>query len=508
MFWPALIRTPFILKAAVAKLTIGSRPITPGPVQALAWLSAHESPSGGILMHSRSVSADQAVTGALIPTFLRYGERDMATRCAHWLIGIQQPDGGYTRAPGVSCTFSTGEVLRGLVAVRELVPGAVEAARRAADYLDSRLSAPNKNGGVEHADVSTIDDVRLSAVASLFEVTNLLQCRTYQRRIDRCMAAYRRLSHNVQVDAPTHILANELEALIRFDGVDLARSYCDQVLARQTKNGSVSATPGVSWVSSKGLAQLALCWYELGHWEPADKALAWLERHQRQSGGMLGSYGWNASYFSGVELAWTMKWYLEAHRLSVCSFMERYGLPSEIDLEDGRVQAVLRHIQPNDRVIEVGCGKGRFLKAICRSYPGVQCTGVDIVPALLSELPAEISALEGSLESVPCPDNSFDIAFSVEAIEHSANVEAAIRELSRITRPGGWVVIIDKQLSHWGQLECPSWERWPEAESLAKLLGRYCDHVRFEPVGIDGQPADGMMLVWCGQKRATSETLE
>jgi malonyl-CoA O-methyltransferase len=140
------------------------------------------------------------------------------------------------------------------------------------------------------------------------------------------------------------------------------------------------------------------------------------------------------------------------------------------------------------------------LKAVRETYPDVHCTGVDIAPALFAELPAEIQGIEGSLECVPCPDQSFDVAFSVEALEHSPNVEAAIRELIRITRPGGSIVIIDKQRSHWGHFETPSWEHWPDAKALAKLLRRYCDQVTFEPVGFEGYPADGLMVVWYGHK--------
>jgi len=200
-----------------------------------------------------------------------------------------------------------------------------------------------------------------------------------------------------------------------------------------------------------------------------------------------------------------MKWYLDAHRLRVRSFMERYGLPSEISPENGRLQAVLDHIQPNDRIIDVGCGKGRFLKAIHQLHPNVHCTGVDITPELLSELSPNVNAIEGALESIPCPNEAFDVAFTVEALEHSANVDAAVRELSRITRPGGWIVIVDKQRSHWGELECPPWEHWPDAETLADLLRQYCDHVKFQPVATDERPADGRMLAWSGQKRFNHE---
>ncbi|PIP06466.1 MAG: hypothetical protein COX51_08715 [Syntrophobacteraceae bacterium CG23_combo_of_CG06-09_8_20_14_all_50_8] len=164
-------------------------------------------------------------------------------------------------------------------------------------------------------------------------------------------------------------------------------------------------------------------------WVPADKAMSWLERHQTKSGGLRGSYGRGASYFPKVELSWAAKFYLDAHRLRVLSFMARNVaiFPEEITAEDGRLQTVLSAVRPSDRIVEVGCGEGRFLKANKSAHPDTECTGVDISPTMLSCLPVGIKRLEGSLEQVPCPDDSFDVVFSVEAIEHSANVDAAVK---------------------------------------------------------------------------------
>jgi ubiquinone/menaquinone biosynthesis C-methylase UbiE len=218
----------------------------------------------------------------------------------------------------------------------------------------------------------------------------------------------------------------------------------------------------------------------------------------------LGSYGSGATYFSDVELSWAAKFYLDANYMRVLSFMERnvHIFPTKIDPEDGRAQSILEVVRPGDRVIEVGCGKARFLKLVRQFYPETRCTGVDISPALLAEVPEGIEKLEGSLERVPCPDDSFDVVFSVEAIEHSSNPTTAIAEMIRIARPGSWVIVIDKQRTHWGRLECLPWEHWPDAGELKRLLNRGCDDVTCEPVNYDGHPADGLMLVWKGRKRS------
>jgi len=90
----------------------------------------------------------------------------------------------------------------------------------------------------------------------------------------------------------------------------------------------------------------------------------------------------------------------------------------------------------------------------------------------------------------------------VEAIEHSANLEAAVSELIRITRRGGSIIIIDKHFAQWGRLECPPWERWPDKDWLRQLLQTGCDQVTAIPISYDSLPAsDGLMYCWHGRKR-------
>jgi malonyl-CoA O-methyltransferase len=473
--------------------------------RALEWIRAHELPTGGIRVHSRHACASPEATGYLIPTLLQYGERELTLRLVRWLLCIQRADGSYPGPDdGKSYVFDTGQVLRGLLAAIEIEPRAKDAAMRAADYLCREMHDQGRGGFGNRYGGIIPESVHLYVLPPLLQAAEVFQNPRYREMAENCMAYY--LSHPdfLRVDDLTHFLAYQLEALIDLGRADLAIPVLDELEKQQKSDGSVRGVGGAKWVCAPGLAQLAICWYKIGRWEPADKALAWLERHQRPSGGFLGSYGPGASYFPSVEIPWAAKYYLDAHRLRVLSFMERNAniFPSEVSLEDGRLQAILAVIRPGDRVVEVGCGKGRFLKAIRQVYPDTQCTGVDISPALLAHLPPDIERLEGALECVPCPDDSFDVVFSVEAIEHSANVEAAVRELIRIARPGGWVIIVDKQQSAWGRLACPPWERWPDADYLARLLRRGCDNVSYQAVSYDGHPADGLMLVWRGQKRS------
>lgn len=474
------------------------------PARALKWIRAHESPTGGIRVHSGHADAYPEVTGYLIPTLLQCGERELASRLVRWLLCIQRADGSYTSWHGVPYIFDTGQVLRGLLAAANLVPQALEAARRAADYLCGRMVEGGRGGWGNRYSGAIPESVHLYVLPPLLQAAEILEKPGYREAAERCLEYYCGHKDALQISTLTHFLGYELEALIDLGRADLAMPILNTLREQQAADGSVRAADGARWVCAPGLAQLAVCWYKIGQWEPADEALAWLEAHQQPSGGFLGSYGPGASYFPDVEVPWAAKFYLDAHLLRVKSFFERNAhiFPSSVSRDDGRAQAILSVIKPKDRVLEVGCGKGRFLKVVREVYPETECTGVDISPALLAHLPADIQALPGSLECIPCPDNDFDVVFSVEAIEHSVNPEAAVAEMIRVTRPGGWVVIVDKQQAHWGRLKCPPWEKWPEVAELSRLLNRGCDHVTATPVGYDGKLPDGLMVVWRGQKRS------
>jgi SAM-dependent methyltransferase len=80
------------------------------------------------------------------------------------------------------------------------------------------------------------------------------------------------------------------------------------------------------------------------------------------------------------------------------------------------------------RVLDVGCGDRPYAQI----FPGA--VGFD-VPG------NEHADLHGSLESIPVEDESFDVVLCLQVLEHVPDPAAAVRELHRVVRPGGRVLL-------------------------------------------------------------------
>lgn len=88
---------------------------------------------------------------------------------------------------------------------------------------------------------------------------------------------------------------------------------------------------------------------------------------------------------------------------------------------------------------DVGCGSGD----LGRQLQGRFATVIGIDAVRYDGLPSSVTFVRADLDAAPLPleDASVDVAAAVEVIEHLENPRAFMRELARITRPGGWIVV-------------------------------------------------------------------
>jgi ubiquinone/menaquinone biosynthesis C-methylase UbiE len=96
-------------------------------------------------------------------------------------------------------------------------------------------------------------------------------------------------------------------------------------------------------------------------------------------------------------------------------------------------------------VLDVGCGTGAVLEAILTAHPEVRGVGVDLSPEMLGvarERLGDTAELHvGDAEHLPLHDAGVDHVVCVDSVHHYPHPAAALREMARVTRPGGGLVI-------------------------------------------------------------------
>lgn len=105
-------------------------------------------------------------------------------------------------------------------------------------------------------------------------------------------------------------------------------------------------------------------------------------------------------------------------------------------------EAVARHLTPTPgtRLLDLGAGTGAWACAFSAWFPGVEVIAVEPSPAMRSRCRFP-GVRDGNAESVPLPDGGVDAAWLSTVIHHVPDLAAAARELRRVIRPGGPVLI-------------------------------------------------------------------
>lgn len=99
-----------------------------------------------------------------------------------------------------------------------------------------------------------------------------------------------------------------------------------------------------------------------------------------------------------------------------------------------------------DAVLDIGCGTGKLLSAVAGRWPDAALHGVDPAEAMLAiaadRLPTARLGV-GRAEQLPLPDASVDLVLSTTSFGHWTDAEAGLREVRRVLRPGGSVLIAE-----------------------------------------------------------------
>ena len=125
-------------------------------------------------------------------------------------------------------------------------------------------------------------------------------------------------------------------------------------------------------------------------------------------------------------------------------------------LAQRRVLHETLNVQHGERVLDVGSGNGVMVREIVETVgPRGAVTGVDASEAMVtmarglcSEIPNVVFE-QADATNLPFADHAFDAVTSAQCLCFVPDVDTALREIHRVTRPGGRAVILDSGSLVW-----------------------------------------------------------
>jgi len=114
-------------------------------------------------------------------------------------------------------------------------------------------------------------------------------------------------------------------------------------------------------------------------------------------------------------------------------------------------QAIAKmRVNPEARVLDVGCGSGWATRLLADYASNGRVTGIDISDEMVelaresSQSHANVDYEVASTEKLPFADNEFTHAFSMESLYYYRNIAQALKEIHRVLKPGGlFVAVVD-----------------------------------------------------------------
>jgi SAM-dependent methyltransferase len=168
-------------------------------------------------------------------------------------------------------------------------------------------------------------------------------------------------------------------------------------------------------------------------------------------------------------------------------FMGRYSEPLATRF------AELADLSPGQRALDVGCGPGALTAELVRRLGAGAVSAVDpsepFVAAMRERFPAMDVRLSAA-ERLPFPDGTFDAVLAQLVVHFMTDPVAGLREMARVTRPGGVVAACVWDLAGGGSPLAVFWraarELDPTARDESGLAGAREGHLRelFETAGL------------------------
>jgi SAM-dependent methyltransferase len=130
---------------------------------------------------------------------------------------------------------------------------------------------------------------------------------------------------------------------------------------------------------------------------------------------------------------------------------------------------LLPHLRPGDRLLDVGSGPGTITADLARLVRDAVALEITEEAAALTRAELERQGLTdvevrvGDVHALPFEGGAFDVVHAHQVLQHVVDPVAALREMARVTRPGGVVGVRDSDYAAFAWYpELPALDRWLE----------------------------------------------
>ena len=163
----------------------------------------------------------------------------------------------------------------------------------------------------------------------------------------------------------------------------------------------------------------------------------------------------------------------------------------------------LKHLKPNDRILEVGSKGEKKGADIYRTLPellsidkGIEYVGMDIVKGANVDLVVKDPYKWEEIES-----GSFDIVISGQAFEHIEFFWLVFQEMTRVLKPGGYMCVIVPKLQKTHRFPVDCWRFLPDGmRALARYTNIHCIQAEADFFSYDETPSQSYDCIGVFQK--------
>ena len=112
---------------------------------------------------------------------------------------------------------------------------------------------------------------------------------------------------------------------------------------------------------------------------------------------------------------------------------------------------LLGSLKPHMRILDIGCGPGTITADLAELVPDGRVTGVDQAPDVLEQARrtaaarglANVDFAVADVHALDYPDDTFCVVHAHQVLQHVGDPVQALREMRRVTRPGGFIAVRD-----------------------------------------------------------------